>query len=52
MFGVTLWSTWEHRNNKVWNDVVETIQQICDRAEAFLSSWWNAQARVTLCTMS
>lgn len=27
----------------VWNNVTETIQQICERAEFFLSSWGNAQ---------
>jgi hypothetical protein len=32
VFGVTLWSIWKHRNNKVWNNVIETAQVICDRA--------------------
>ena len=26
VFGVTLWSIWKHRNNKVWNNVTETTQ--------------------------
>jgi len=43
-FGVMLWSIWKHGNNKVWNNVVETIQQIVDQAETFLNSWTkNAQ---------
>ncbi|XP_024630813.1 uncharacterized protein [Medicago truncatula] len=43
IFAVTLWSIWKHRNNKVWNNVVETSQQISERAEAFLNSWKSAQ---------
>jgi len=30
-----LWSIWKHRNNKVWNNVLETIQKIVDRAKFF-----------------
>nr|ABN08838.1 Thioredoxin-like fold [Medicago truncatula] len=43
VFDVTLWSIWKHRNNKVWNNVTETSQAICDRASSLLSSWRNAQ---------
>jgi len=43
LFVVTLWSIWKSRNNKVWNNAVETTQQIGERAEAFLTSWKNAQ---------
>jgi len=43
MFGVLLWRIWKHRNNKVWNNVTETNQHICERAEFFMSSWGNAQ---------
>lgn len=32
---VTLWSLWKFRNNKVWNDVTETSQQIDDRSRIF-----------------
>jgi len=42
VFGVTLWSIWKHRNNKVWNNVTETAQAICDRASSLLTSWKNA----------
>jgi len=38
-----LWSIWKHRKNKVWTKVVESIQQIVDRAETFLNSWKNVQ---------
>jgi len=30
IFAITLWSLWKHRNNKVWNNIVETTQQIGD----------------------
>jgi len=43
VFGVTLWSIWQHRNNRVWNDVQESVQDICDRAGTLLTSWQNAQ---------
>lgn len=36
-------SIWKQRNNKVWNNIVETTQQIGTCAEAFLSSWKNAK---------
>ena len=38
-----LWSIWKHRNNKLWNNVTETAQVICARAESLLTSWRNAQ---------
>ncbi|KEH29364.1 hypothetical protein MTR_4g035890 [Medicago truncatula] len=34
---------WKHGNNKVWNNIVETTQQIGDQAVAFLNSWKTAQ---------
>jgi len=43
IFAVTLWSIWKQRNNRVWNDVVETTQQVSERAEAFLNSWKSVQ---------
>jgi len=43
IFGVTLWSIWKHQNNKVWNNVTETAQAICDRAGSLLISWRNAR---------
>jgi hypothetical protein len=43
IFGVTLWSIWKHRNNKVWNNVIETAQTICERAGSLLTSWMNVQ---------
>jgi hypothetical protein len=42
VFSVTLWSIWKHRNNKVWNNVTDTTQTICARAESLLTSWRNA----------
>jgi len=48
IFSVALWSIWKHRNNKVWNNIVETTQQIGERANSFLSSWKNAQV-MNLC---
>ena len=43
IFSVTLWSIWKHMNNKLWNNIVETIQLIGDQAVAFLNSWRNVQ---------
>jgi len=43
VFGVTLWSIWKHRNNRVWNDAQESVQDICDRAGTLLTSWQNVQ---------
>jgi len=42
-FGVTIWSIWKHRNNKVWNNITELVQTICERAGSFLTRWINAQ---------
>jgi hypothetical protein len=38
-----VWSIWKNRNSKIWNDVSNTCQTICDRANLFLASWKNAQ---------
>ena len=43
VFGVTLQSVWKYRNNKVWNNVTETVQAICARARSLLTSRRNAQ---------
>jgi hypothetical protein len=43
VFGMTFWSIWTHRNNKVWNNIIESAQSICERAGSFLTSWMNAQ---------
>lgn len=36
VFGVTLWSLWKNRNNKVWNDTIESAQIICDKQALYL----------------
>jgi len=43
LFGTLMWSIWKNGNNKIWNDVSDTCQTICNRATAFLASWKNAQ---------
>jgi ribonuclease HI len=43
LFGTLMWSIWKNRNNKIWNDISDTCQTICDRATTFLASWMNAQ---------
>jgi hypothetical protein len=46
VFGVTIWSIWKHKNNKVYNNVTETAQAACDCAGSLLTSLKNAQ---TIC---
>jgi len=46
VFGVTLWSIWKHRNNKVWNNIINWTQSICERVGSLLTNWTNAQ---TIC---
>lgn len=43
VFGVTLWSLWKHRNIKLWNEITESVQTICERARNLLTFWKNAQ---------
>ena len=38
VFGVALWSIWKHMNNKVWNNVIESAQSICERANSLIAS--------------
>lgn len=46
-----MWSIWKNRNNKVWNDLQDMRQSICDRAKALLDSWTNAQeVKHKMCT--
>lgn len=33
----------KNRNKKDWNDVTETCNVVCDKADATLSNWKNAQ---------
>jgi len=41
---MTLWSIWKyHMNNKVWNDIIEFAQSICERASSLLTSGMNVQ---------
>jgi len=40
VFGLTLWSIWKHRNNKVMNNIT---QSICEWEDSLLTSWMSAQ---------
>jgi ribonuclease HI len=42
-FSVLVWSIWKCRNNKVWENVTDTAQTVCERARHLITSWRSAQ---------
>jgi len=36
LFCCVLWSIWKQRNNKVWNEVIDTQVYVVERAKAML----------------
>ncbi|GAU31707.1 hypothetical protein TSUD_215080 [Trifolium subterraneum] len=42
-FSVMAWSIWKCRNNHVWNNIFDTIQTVCKRANHLITGWRNAQ---------
>ncbi|CAJ2641086.1 unnamed protein product [Trifolium pratense] len=43
LFSVLLWSIWQHRNNKLWRNEVESVNVVCDRGINLLTGWNQAQ---------
>jgi hypothetical protein len=43
LFSVMLWIIWKCRNNQVWNNMSDSIQTVCERANHLITSWRNAQ---------
>ncbi|GAU35225.1 hypothetical protein TSUD_205010 [Trifolium subterraneum] len=43
LFSVLLWSIWQHRNNKLWRNEVESVNVMCDRGINLLTGWNHAQ---------
>jgi ABC-type anion transport system duplicated permease subunit len=52
LFSVILWSLWKCRNNQVWDNVTDTAQTVCERAQHLLMSWKTAQQVRSLATTS
>ncbi|KAK2355577.1 hypothetical protein QL285_092977 [Trifolium repens] len=42
-FCVMVWSIWKRRNNKVWNNIVDSDQAVIERANHLITGWRNAQ---------
>jgi hypothetical protein len=42
-FCVMVWSIWKRRNNKVWDNVVDSDQAVIERANHLITGWRNAQ---------
>jgi hypothetical protein len=43
LFSVMLWIIWKCRNNQVRNNMSDSIQTVCERANHLITSWRNAQ---------
>jgi len=39
LFCCTLWSIWKQRNNKVWNEVIDTQRFVFERAKTLPDDW-------------
>jgi hypothetical protein len=38
-----VWSIWKRRNNKVWDNIVDSDQAVIERAKHLITGWRNAQ---------
>jgi hypothetical protein len=47
-FSVMVWSIWKQRNNKVWENITDNAQTVCERARHLITSWRNAQKALSL----
>jgi hypothetical protein len=43
LFSILLWSIWQHRNNKLWRNEVESVNVVCDCGINLLTGWNHAQ---------
>jgi hypothetical protein len=45
LFAMTSWSIWKKRNLQLWEQKIETIEQVIHRAQGVLQAWQYAQRR-------